>query len=875
MKLLYTCLAFLLLGPLAAQTVTQGPIVGGVTTQSARAALFCSAPTIVGIELSEDSTFANSRLFEVATSAADGHAALVDMDSLTSNTLYYYRAMINGSPASDRRSFMTYPCEGEALAFSFGMGSCMNEDRNEDEVFIEAAKYPLRFFMHVGDWGYPDDTDDYPNDSDYFPVDYNRVIQSYKDRYSYRYMSSFLKNVPIDWVWDDHDYVNDNASGYTAPHTNFGIFGSTVVEDPFPPGTRRNAIKGYYNMFPAYEPVDSTQGTYHKFRFGNAEFFVLDNRASRSPNTEALVQQGGSWRFDPPPGHSILGDVQREWLLENLRSSTATWKFVVSATVFNKSYRDAIDGLLNLPSIAGLPLAAALIDCWSGFPMDQDSLINAVNQANIDGVIMLSGDTHTAAIDDGQAGGLPEIMAGALSQSNSTLFTTVPLQAYGVTWSAGGQGISGNPSVSDAFANIQVDGDDHVVLELRSENGSVIASHTIFSCSFVSGLTLVADSITNIYCGGDSTGEIHLTASGGTAPYQYSLDGKNFQSSPIITNLPVGTWKPAVKDAAGCTKELCVTITQPEPIRADYTVVDATCYGTASGAIDVVATGGTGTLQYLWADADTGANRTNLLAGNYTVSVVDDRQCELVLEPMVSQPDSLFSNTFTQNPRCYGSSSGVAIASPVGGTLPYTVSWSNGGAIPTQNALVAGTYGFTITDGQGCVFTDSATLIEPLPIAPEAAIIPDFGTGTGEVTLTPTGGTGPYTYLWYDGSTANSIGSLSSGVYPVTITDAVNCTLDTFFQVNFATYVEDLSMLDVSVYPNPAQDQVQVSFTLPFSTGVTIQLYNLLGAQLYSHTLAPAASGSHVVQLGSYASGSYILMLSSDKFRMQYKLIVE
>lgn len=797
--------------------------------------VFTDSVITVELWVSEDSSFNTYRSFTAMPRSADGNAALFNIDSLISNTQYYYKAGVSGS-FTDRRSFMSYPCPGESLNFNFAFGSCMNEDRQQDRVFDEMLNYDLRFFLQVGDWGYPDNTDNYPANSDYFAVDYNRVIESYKDRYSYRYMTPFLKNVPVDYVWDDHDYVNDNSSRYSASHTNFGVV-ATVDEDTFDVETRRNAIKGYYNMFPAYPPVDSTEGLFHKFRFGNVEVFVLDDRAARSSNTDALVPNGISYRFQPKPDHSILGQIQRDWILENLKKSTATWKFVVTATAFNKTYGNALNNLIQLPSLAGLPLAAALIDGWSGFPMDQDSLINCVNNNNIDGVVMLSGDTHTAALDDGSNGGIAEIMAGALSQSNSTLYNTTPLTGFGLRWTAG-QGINGNTNVNDAFGYITIDGDQSMTMTLIDENGSVIASHTKYSCAHLSNLTLTLDSTTNILCYGDSTGMIELTAGGGTPPYTYTLDGETFQSSNIFNNVPAGRYHPAVKDASGCTKEVCAQLTEPAEFKVDTIVTHPLCHDDVDGTINLNVAGGVPPYTLNWADGDTSYNRTNLVGGIYTFTLTDQNGCTIINDVPVITPDSLYAIEYSTPASCIDANDATATLTPTGGSVPYILEWANGSNALTRNNLMAGDYTFTLTDDHGCIFTDTLTVSSRTGLQVTANITPDNGSGTGSISIQVTGGTGTYTYEWYDGSSDTSITDLYTGNYPLTITDLNGCELDTSLRVNFGTVgIEETESNDLEIFPNPTQGMLNLSLMLNGPSDIEIEVFDLSGRMLMERSI--------------------------------------
>ena len=310
-------------------------------------------------------------------------------------------------------------------------------------------------------------------------------------------------NAPVDYVYDDHDYMNNNAS---ATSGSFSVpfrpnpYGADFIarEIQALPQGRLNSIRGYRENFPTYPLVNESRGIYHKFTFGNFDVFMLDLRAQRSPNLNSLRKNAAThrWEFSPPSGHSILGrenapgvgQSQMQWFLNGLQNSQATWKFVVSSVPFNISQATAIflgiflqDSLITLPGLPGpaSPIFAAmdLADKWCGFPEDVQAVLDHIRNNNIRNVIVLSGDQHTAAMDDGANAGLPEIMAGGLDITNSQIVAV--FQAFGLRiWNRGGQGIT-TTEFNNAFGKITVFGSDSVRLALVDEFGTQFASHTI------------------------------------------------------------------------------------------------------------------------------------------------------------------------------------------------------------------------------------------------------------------------------------------------------------------------------------------------------------------------------------------------------------
>jgi gliding motility-associated-like protein/uncharacterized repeat protein (TIGR01451 family) len=229
-----------------------------------------------------------------------------------------------------------------------------------------------------------------------------------------------------------------------------------------------------------------------------------------------------------------------------------------------------------------------------------------------------------------------------------------------------------------------------------------------------------------------------------------------------------------------------VIVIHPNPILNLDSIKNVTCFNAANGKIYVSTTAGTPNYQYAWSPGSgTGSSLTNLAPGNYTVIVTDANTCKDTASYTVTQPTvviataSISSNYNGKDISCFGASDGSASVSYSGGTAPYSISWSPGGAtIGSISNLGPGTYTATITDANGCMKTSSVTLTQPtaITLTNTKINVSCFGGSTGSINLTSSGGTPGYTYSWSpDGQTTEDISSLSAGSYTVTATDLNGC----------------------------------------------------------------------------------------------------
>nr|MBK9650371.1 PKD domain-containing protein [Bacteroidota bacterium] len=201
---------------------------------------------------------------------------------------------------------------------------------------------------------------------------------------------------------------------------------------------------------------------------------------------------------------------------------------------------------------------------------------------------------------------------------------------------------------------------------------------------------------TNVSCNGGNNGSASVSASGGTGTLTYLWNNSNTNSS--ISGLTAGTYTVTVTDANGCTQTCAYTVTQPTTIVANCSGTNVSINGGSDGSASVAASGGTGTLTYLWSNANTNSSITGLIAGTYTVTVKDANLCTVSCTYTVTQPSALSITCTGTNNLCFGGTSGSASVTVNSGNSPYTYSWSNSNTNASITGLSAGTYTVTVTD---------------------------------------------------------------------------------------------------------------------------------------------------------------------------------
>lgn len=294
----------------------------------------------------------------------------------------------------------------------------------------------------------------------------------------------------------------------------------------------------------------------------------------------------------------------------------------------------------------------------------------------------------------------------------------------------------------------------------------------------------VSASGTDASCNGMTDGTISVTATGGTSPYTYSIDGSTFGASSTFSNVAAGSYTVYVNDNGSCQGTTTVTINEPTAVTHVATVTDATC-GNSNGSIAVTASGGSSPYTYsMNSGTPTGTGSfTGLAAGSYTIQATDNNGCSSTVSTETVGGATGPSLTTSVTDETCMSANGQIIVNATGGTTPYQ--YSNDGGSTYQSSSVftglsASTYAVIVQDGAGCTSTTNTTITNSggftLIVNPSAgqticegnsANISASGAGTGA------------TYSWDQGLGTGSSHTVSPTVtttYTVQATDQAGCT---------------------------------------------------------------------------------------------------
>ena len=400
---------------------------------------------------------------------------------------------------------------------------------------------------------------------------------------STRFMSDFvpqiLRRAAIVHQWDDHD------SGLNNVDKNYADWELTQ--------------QAFTEYTPTYPLPEVTPGTWQKFRYAQAEFFVLDCRSQRDPGSDP----------DGPnksmlDGNNLGTPGELYWLENGLLTSTALWKIIFTSVITNPSTKQN--------------------DAWGAYQTEWNALKAFINSNNIQGVVFIAGDLHLGAIDDGTQAGFPEMCVAAANDSRSGFCRTA---AYG-TWSEGhydgdcaGYGlvsITQNP--------------DQLTLEALDQFGQTHIAYTVSAVTPTPTATPTPSPEAPRIIKQPSTRSVNIGAKGffsvaatGTAPLSYQWrkngsdisggNGSDYTTPPATAEDNGSLFSVFISNIAGSVLSEAKRLTVNLPPTITTQPQDKTVFAGQTAKFTVVA-GGSQPLAYQW--TKNGANLGGATKASYT-----------------------------------------------------------------------------------------------------------------------------------------------------------------------------------------------------------------------------------------------------------------
>lgn len=497
-----------------------------------------------------------------------------------------------------------------------------------------------------------------------------------------------------------------------------------------------------------------------------------------------------------------IGTTTNTFLVTDKSGNSATCSFTItvlngSITLSSAAGTDAQTGCINTPvnnitysttgatgaTVTGLPAGvtgvwAANVVTISGTPAASGIFSYVVTLEGSCGVVSASG-----AITVNPAPAISGIQTNVACFGGSSGAVNLTISGgsapYTILWSNGA-------TTEDLSALVE----GTYTVTVTDINGCI--ANTSFTFTQPAQLTGNVSSKTNVLCFGSSSGSITIAGSGGTSPYEYSIDAGPYQPLGTFSDLDAGLHTISVRDANLCTFNVAVNITQPVTALTGSVVSQTyvSVPGGNDGSVTVAAAGGTSPYQYKLGAGAYQASGTfgSLMAGSYIVTIQDINLCTFDVPVTITQPTVLLAGSITSqtNVSCSGTPTGTVTVSATGGLAPYEYRIEAGSyqSSPTFGSLAAGNYTITIRDAALNTVEVNVTITGPseslgVLLTTQTNIL-CFGTNTGSATVSGSGGTSPYQYKLSTGSfqVSGSFFSLTAGTYTITVQDANLCTSD-------------------------------------------------------------------------------------------------
>lgn len=309
---------------------------GAITSTSAKVNAVLESPSEkVRLAVSIDKVFSQPIYSEyTAARLENGNTVSLTIGSLQPNTTYYYCLELDGTKDKEEKHIGSFKTVVEGpWSFKFVAGSCnfFPNNRVYDKM---RAQNPL-FLMMPGDLHYanPSSSDPEPHRTAYEEL----ILQQPRE-------SKFLKDIPIAYVWDDHDFCGDNNDGTS--------------------GCGAAAYKAYKEYIPHY-PLGAPEGSmaiYQSFVIGRVRFIMSDLRSERRNG-------------------DMMSATQKEWFKTEILKAKEENQFICW--------------------VSSVSFSGTKSDNWGGYAPTRKELSDFFKENNIQNMFIICGDAHMLAIDNG------------------------------------------------------------------------------------------------------------------------------------------------------------------------------------------------------------------------------------------------------------------------------------------------------------------------------------------------------------------------------------------------------------------------------------------------------------------------------------------
>jgi alkaline phosphatase D len=320
-----------------------GPMVGAISDTSARIWVRTAGPAKVEVVVGEGAQLGNAKKGgPVTTMPEDDFTAVVEVKGLKPFTAYHYDVKLDGAgtQAPKLPFFRTAPAAGQKAVFSVGFGGGARYNPPKEHMWKTIEKEGLLGFLFLGDNVYID-----------MPARRDVARLHYYRRQLRAEFRSLCSKTAVYSIYDDHDLgANDCAGGPDIMKPDWKFPSWKVF--------KQNWVNPYYGG------GDKQPGCWSHFSLGDVDFIMTDGRYYR----------------DYKKGKTMLGPVQKKWLLERLAASKGTFKVIASGTLWTE-FADK----------GGK-------DSWWGVKQEREEIFSLIDKNRIPGVLLISADRHRTEI---------------------------------------------------------------------------------------------------------------------------------------------------------------------------------------------------------------------------------------------------------------------------------------------------------------------------------------------------------------------------------------------------------------------------------------------------------------------------------------------